>query len=67
MKVYDATQNYNNKPIKIKKCDGYTVKLNDFFPGYITVSLKYKGKDFLEIEDVTEVWNRGNKIFFKRG
>jgi len=66
MKVYDATQN-NNKPIKIKKCDGYTVKLNDFFPGYITVFLKYKGKDFLEIEDVTEVWNRGNKIFFKRG
>lgn len=66
MKVYDATQNYNNKPIKIK-CDSYTVKLNDFFPGYITISLRYKGIDLLEIEDVTEVWNRGNKIFFKRG
>lgn len=44
MKVHDATQNYNNKPTKIKKCDGCTVKLNDFFPGYITISLKYKGK-----------------------
>ena len=67
MKVYDATLNYRNRPTKIKRCDGCTVKLNDFFPGYINISLKYKGQGFLEIEDVTEVWNRGNKIFFKRG
>ena len=67
MKVYDATQNYNKKPIRIKKCDGCTVKLNDLYPGYVTVSLRYKGEDFMEIEDVIEVWNKGNKMFFKRG
>ena len=67
MKVYDATLNYNNEPTRIKKCDGCTVKLNDLYPGYVTVSLRYKGEDFMEIEDVIEVWNKGSKMFFKRG
>ena len=67
MKVYDATLNYKNRPTKIEKCDGCTIRLNDLYPGYIIVALRYKGEYFTEIEDVTEVWNRGNKIFFKRG
>ena len=67
MRIYDATKNYNNKPIRVLKCDGYSVKLNEYYPGYITVSLKYRGKEFMEVEDVIEVWNKGNKMFFKRG
>lgn len=69
MKIYDVTDfSCDNKRLQpIKKCNGYSAELNNFFPGYIEVSLKYKGKEFMKYEDVIELWTKGNNVFFKRG